>query len=58
MPKKVRKKGRIMYLKECMICNWKDVYINGNEDVIRASCLGCGHQGMFDVVKFVECLTD
>ena len=47
-----------MYLKECMICNWKDVYINGNEDVIRASCLGCGHQGMFDVVKFVECLTD
>ena len=42
-------KVRIM-IQKCMICDYKAIWkvvTKKDEDRIRASCLACGHQGMF-----------
>lgn len=49
-----RKKKRVVWLKECIVCKNKETFMNTTENKIRASVLGCGHQGLFTVSKFVE----
>ena len=37
------------WLQECLVCNYKCEYEGKpeDEDTIRASCLACGHYGLF-----------
>ena len=37
------------WLQKCLVCNYKAEYEGKpeDEDIIRASCLACGHQGLF-----------
>ena len=37
------------WLQECLICHSKILWENGDEDIIRATCLPCGHQGLFNL---------
>ena len=37
-------------IQKCMVCGYKAIWkvvTKEEEDRIRASCLACGHQGMF-----------
>lgn len=41
-------------LQECMICGYKCLYeikSSDDENIIRATCLPCGHQGLFKLKK-------
>ena len=40
---------KIKLLQKCLICNYQCEYKckKEDEDIIRASCLPCGHQGLF-----------
>jgi len=41
-------------LQKCLICNYTcayEVLSKEDEDTIRASCLSCGHQGMFTLLE-------
>lgn len=36
----------------CLVCKSEWEYKDGiDEDMIRASCSPCGHQGMFEIIK-------
>ncbi len=38
------------WLQECLVCNYKAEVSSEkreDEDIIRAACLPCGHQGLF-----------
>jgi len=43
------------WLQKCMICNFKGKYEGSPEyeTIIRATCLPCGHQGLFtlEIIK-------
>jgi len=48
------------WLQKCMVCNYKAEYKGKKEDenIIRASCLPCGHQGLFTLEKIKEVKND
>ena len=43
------------WLRKCLVCSCEEIYEGKpeDEDIIRASCLPCGHQGLFtlEVIK-------
>ena len=41
-------------LQECMVCEYKAIYeikTQEDEDIVRAACLPCGHQGLFTLTE-------
>ena len=41
---------KFKWLQKCLVCDWKCEYESDkkeDEDIIRAACLPCGHQGFF-----------
>ena len=45
------------WIQKCQVCNFKGEYESDNpedEDIIRATCLPCGHQGLFTLEKMEE----
>jgi hypothetical protein len=46
----------MIWLQECMICEYKGIYEGKPEDenTIRATCLPCGHQGAFTLKEITE----
>lgn len=50
------KRVLVKLITTCMVCGKRVVWRgeNINEEVIRASCQPCGHQGTFTVEKFYK----
>ena len=48
--------GKMKWLQKCLICNYKCKFEGKPEDeeIIRAACLPCGHQGMFTLEEIEE----
>jgi len=41
-----------MIIRKCLVCGFVDSFDDdSDEDIIRASCLPCGHQGLFELTK-------
>lgn len=44
-----------MIERKCIVCNYKDYWEDDvDESKLRASCLPCGHQGLFELKKGVK----
>jgi hypothetical protein len=49
--RKAKENRLVQFVKKCMVCKAREEYVAelSKEDVIRASALGCGHQGLFEL---------
>jgi len=44
-----------LWIQECLVCGAKTEWLirtKKQEDIVRASCLDCGHQGLFTLKSF------